>query len=80
VSTPEGHSIPSRTHACPVPGCKQTVVYSKLMCWLHWQYVPKKIKALVYSSWNDGQPLPAHPRHCADAVDAVVAGVKVSSN
>lgn len=60
----------SVTHPCPVPGCDKSVVYAKLMCWQHWQDVPARLKAAVYRSWNGGDPLPDHARHCADAVEA----------
>lgn len=59
------------THPCPIPRCANTVVYEKLMCWDHWQLVPKRLKALVYESWAEGNPTAAHARHCQAAIDAV---------
>jgi hypothetical protein len=76
----DGQPTPSRTHPCPVTGCTNTVVNDKLLCWLHWQYVPKAIKKQVYDSWNEGWPTSDHVRHCNDARLACERAVKVSSN
>jgi hypothetical protein len=80
MATQEGYPIHRKPTPCPVPGCTWTVVYTQLMCWGHWQYVPAKIKRLVYASWNNGVPLPEHAKYCADAIAACQKAVKVSSN
>lgn len=67
----DGQPTRSATHPCPIQGCKQTVVYAKLMCWAHWVKVPVKIRANVYQSWNNGAPTPDHARDCQAAIDSI---------
>jgi hypothetical protein len=63
---------PSPTHPCPIPGCKNTVVYEKLICWAHWAKVPTKLRVAVYASWNRGNPNNAHGLACQAAIEAVL--------
>ena len=69
-----GQPTRSATHPCPIQGCEKTVAFAKLMCWDHWATVPVKIRSNVYTSWNDGRPLPDHARHCQDAIDSIQKG------
>lgn len=47
VTTP-----PSTTHTCAAPGCGRAIGESYLMCYGHWQLVPKAVQAEVHRTWR----------------------------
>jgi hypothetical protein len=40
---------------CPVPGCRDQIDASRLMCRRHWYLVPKQIRDRVWATWRSGQ-------------------------
>jgi hypothetical protein len=40
---------------CPVPGCREQIDPSRLMCRRHWYLVPKQVRDLVWATWRSGQ-------------------------
>jgi hypothetical protein len=40
---------------CPVPGCREQIDSSRLMCRRHWYLVPKQIRDRVWATWRSGQ-------------------------
>jgi hypothetical protein len=40
---------------CPIPGCRQQIDPSRLMCRSHWYTVPKELRDQVWATWRSGQ-------------------------
>jgi hypothetical protein len=43
---------PSTPHTCAAPGCSKAIGESYLMCYGHWQLVPKAVQAEVNRTWR----------------------------
>jgi hypothetical protein len=40
---------------CPVPGCREPIDPSRLMCRAHWYRVPRHLRDLVWATWRSGE-------------------------
>lgn len=60
-------------HGCPIPGCsfKQLPV-GLMMCYTHWQLVPRPLQRDVYHAWNRGNPRPDYLEVRTAAINAVI--------
>ena len=39
---------------CPVPGCRELIDASRLMCRRDWQLVPQRLRGRVWQTWRSG--------------------------
>ena len=44
-----------RAGRCPIPGCRDLIDPSRLMCRRHWYLVPKQIRDRVWATWRSGE-------------------------
>lgn len=75
---PAGHAGNHRPNPlkrpCPVPGCTSITKPNKLMCWPHWNRVPKVIRTAVFETYNAaGGKKTVHYCQAADSAIAAVA-------
>jgi hypothetical protein len=48
-------SLPAKVSRCPVPGCREPIDASRLMCRNDWYLVPKPMRDQVWCTWRSGQ-------------------------
>jgi hypothetical protein len=48
-------SLPQKAGRCPVPGCREPIDASRLMCRRDWYLVPKPMRDHVWCTWQSGQ-------------------------
>ncbi|ACO33299.1 MULTISPECIES: hypothetical protein [Acidobacterium] len=45
----------TRMHECAAPGCRMRIFERFLMCYRHWNLVPRDLQQLVTSRWENMQ-------------------------
>jgi hypothetical protein len=58
-------------HACPVPGCTETV--NRFLCRRHWARLPKPVRDDVWRTWQSGSGTDSPPFAAAAASALVFA-------
>ena len=48
-------------HTCHIKGCTLVVAPKYLMCYAHWQKVPKRLQSQVYKYYRVGQEIDKQP-------------------
>jgi hypothetical protein len=69
------HRLPN-AHRCHATGCTRQVKPELLMCFAHWNRVPRKIQRAVWANYRPGQcddKAPSEKWH--DAADAAIGAV-----
>lgn len=60
---------------CPIRGCHRNASEDQLMCYVHWDLVPKVLQTLIWRLWSSGKPKDGYGEAVSNAIEQVNARV-----
>lgn len=64
------HKASKNWHACAAANCPRRCQTKYLMCWIHWNQVPRNLQARIYQTFREGMG-PDYDAAVSEAIEII---------